>query len=80
MNCHGGATLGGLHGTNMNAGTAGGANLRGERFLNGAAILGITRATTTKNSGGCWTKGTADAVNNCTKGHSDMSWTANYNL
>jgi hypothetical protein len=51
----------------------------GERFNNGAAITGLTRATKTKNSGGCWSKGTADAVNNCTKGHSDMSWTANWN-
>jgi hypothetical protein len=80
MNCHGGATLGGMHGTNMDAGTAGGTNLRGERFLNGAAILGITRATTTNNSGKCWTKGSTDTVNNCTKGHSGQGFTANYNL
>jgi hypothetical protein len=80
MNCHGGSVLGGMHGTNAGVGTAGGTDPMGERFLNGAAILGITRATTSNGSGGCWTKGTADAVNNCTRGHSDMGWTANYNL
>jgi hypothetical protein len=79
MNCHGGAMLGGMHGTNAGTGPDGGTALLGERFNNGASITGLTRATTTKNSGGCWTKGTADAVNNCTKGHSDMSWTANWN-
>lgn len=80
MNCHGGSVMGGIHGTNAGVGTAGGTDPMGERFLNGAAILGITRATTSNGSGGCWTKGSTDEVNNCTRGHSNMGWTANYNL
>jgi hypothetical protein len=80
MNCHGGATLGGMHGTNMGVGPGGGVDTMGEAFLNGAALTGITRATTSKNSGGCWTKGAVDSVNTCTKGHGDMGWQANYNL
>jgi hypothetical protein len=77
--------MGGLHGTNAGVGSGGGVDTLGERFLNGAAILGITRAQYGTNgrdgvTGACWTKGSVDSVNNCTKGHGGMNWSANYNL
>jgi hypothetical protein len=78
MNCHGGAVLGGMHGTSAGVGPDGGVDELGYRFLNGASITGITHGTTSKNSGGCWTKGAVDSVNTCTKGHADMGWQSNY--
>jgi hypothetical protein len=78
MNCHGGSVLGGMHGTNAGVGPDGGVDELGYRFLNGASITGITRGNTSKNSGGCWTKGAVDSVNTCTKGHGDMGWNTNY--
>jgi hypothetical protein len=80
MNCHGGGSLGGIHGSNEGLGPGGGTSPLGERFLNGAAIIGFTAPTTANNSGGCWTKGDPDSVNNCTRGHSDQSFSANYDL
>jgi hypothetical protein len=90
MNCHGGDSLGGIHGssaqigrvtTTGGAGATYGANNRGERFLNGATWIGVTRATTAVGVT-CWTKGTYsnDNVTNCTRGHAGTAGNrANYN-
>ena len=78
MTCHGGDSLGGMHGTNAKLG-AGDTDNRGERFLNGATWRGVTRATTSV-AVKCWIKNNADEVNWCTQGHSGKgaSSKANY--
>ncbi|MFQ5585958.1 MAG: cytochrome c3 family protein [Thermodesulfobacteriota bacterium] len=65
LSCHGGDTTGGTHGTNAGAGS--GTDNLGERMLNGACIIGTTRATTTTLPL-FWSKGLADTVCNDTSG------------
>ncbi|MFC1943496.1 cytochrome c3 family protein, partial [Chloroflexota bacterium] len=82
LNCHGGATAGGIHGTHAGVGSGGTAPL-GEHFMNGAAMTGFTAGTGgSGNSGRCWTKSGTDSVNSCTKGHNGTTgsaFTPNYN-
>ena len=78
MMCHGGDSLGGIHGTSSKIGRGGTAN-RGERFLNGATWNGVTRAATTGQQVRCWLKGGEDEVNYCAQGHSNSGGNyANY--
>jgi predicted CXXCH cytochrome family protein len=78
MTCHGGDTLGGIHGTDRSdVGT--GTTEIGRRFLNGATIAGWTAGTTTTNSGELRTKSSTDNVDRCAKHSVGKSWTANYN-
>jgi hypothetical protein len=79
MSCHGGGSLGGIHGSHAGPGSAGGTSPLGERFLNGASIIGMTTGTVA-DDGACWTKGSADSVNTCTKGHSGAKIGYNYDL
>jgi hypothetical protein len=81
LNCHGGARQGAIHGVNLgkgNGGTAG--SYSGKRLLAGSSWYAVTRSSTT-TIGSCWTKGTADAVDNCGHTHTALdfeSGTANY--
>ena len=88
MNCHGGDSLGGLHGTSAKKGmldpndnyvAAGlGDTDRGVRFLNGATWIAVKKATVA-NPGACFTKNNADEVNNCSFGHNNQGGlNANY--
>lgn len=80
MNCHGGDSLGGIHGSSRGLGR-GGSNNMGERFLNGATWNGVNRATTGSQVQ-CFTKSvTNDAVTNCDGdgGHTPSGRSANYN-
>lgn len=75
MNCHGGARIGGIHGSNLGKGKGGvaGSNYSGRRLLNGATWAAVKRSTTT-TAGACWTKGTTDAVTNCSQSHSNTGF------
>ncbi len=63
LTCHGGEVTGGIHGTNTGPGTGGGIDDLGERMLNGASLIGTTRATTLSEVR-LWVKNIQDAVNN----------------
>jgi len=54
MNCHGGDSLGGLHGSSRGVGQYGQTPL-GKRFMNGAFVEGWTAASGTQR-GTCWAK------------------------
>ncbi len=70
MQCHGGRSLGAIHGTNNLLGPTGGASYEGKRFLTGAVWHGVTRASTA-TAVQCWFANGADAqVNNCSHSHS----------
>ena len=65
--------LGGLHGSNLGKGAAGGLSYRGRRLLNGATWLGVTRATT-QTAVQCWmSTGSVDGVNGCNRSHAGTS-------
>lgn len=79
MSCHGGATEGGIHGTNI--GIVGpGLSPVGRHFMNGAAIAAFT-----EDAGGsnlqCWGKGVNDGVYvlNCTNHSGGRTTGFNYN-
>jgi len=82
MNCHGGARIGQIHGSNLGKGGGGvGASYSGRRLLAGSTWYAVTRSSTTA-AGSCWTKGSTDAVDNCAHTHagdSFQSGVANYN-
>jgi hypothetical protein len=59
MQCHGGESIGAIHGTNSTS-LGGGQSYRGKRLLVGATWTGVTRATT-GTSVKCWTSNQADA-------------------
>ncbi|MFC2072908.1 cytochrome c3 family protein, partial [Chloroflexota bacterium] len=78
LNCHGGATAGGMHGTNAGVGSGGTAPL-GDHFMNGASMTGFTTGVGgSGNSGRCWSKSTTDSVNSCIKGHSGAPGSAGF--
>ena len=74
MNCHGGARIGGIHGSNLGKGAGGsGGSYSGKRLLNGSNWYAVTRSTTAA-AGQCWTKGSADAVDNCAHSHGGVDF------
>jgi predicted CxxxxCH...CXXCH cytochrome family protein len=77
MQCHGGGSIGAIHGTNDTDPGPGG-SYRAKRLLVGATWIGVTRATTNAVSGTvkCWTKNAVDAVNTCTVGHANTGGNA----
>ena len=83
MNCHGGARIGQIHGSNLGKGNGGVTALSysGRRLLAGSSWYAVTRGSTTV-AGKCWTKGGADEVNTCGRAHDAApfeSGVANYN-
>jgi len=78
--CHGGDSLGGIHGSNREKNpNAGGINALGTRLLNGAALIAVTRPSTTQGFT-CWVKSSSDAVQKCAEGHTGrVGNRANYN-
>jgi len=72
MNCHGGARIGQIHGSNLGlgrlAGAAAGASYSGRRLLAGSTWYSVTRSSTTV-AGKCWTKNSTDSVDNCAHRH-----------
>lgn len=77
MNCHGGDTAGGIHGTSAGRGIFGTSNL-GEHFMNGAGIAGFT-AGAVGQPASCYTKSGPDGVNTGCHGHpSGQSFSPNY--
>jgi len=79
MQCHGGESIGAIHGTNAGKGPQGN-SYRGKRFLAGATWYGHTRASGNGSNITCWTKANLDSVNTCTQGHggTKASPTVNY--
>jgi hypothetical protein len=82
QNCHGGARVGEIHGSNLGLGTGRngtGASNSGQRLLAGAYWTGVTRSTT--SNGSCYVKGAKDTVSNCsnTNGGSFGGGTVTYN-
>lgn len=85
MNCHGGARIGQIHGSNLGRGFNGaGGSYSGRRLLAGSSWYAVTRSSTT-TAGACWTKGATDAVDNCGHTHGGIDFLsgtngmANYN-
>lgn len=74
MNCHGGARIGQIHGSNLGRGIAGtGGSNSGKRLLAGASWVAVTRSGTAA-SGTCWTKGSTDTVDNCGHSHAGVGF------
>jgi hypothetical protein len=80
MNCHGGARSGTIHGTNLGKGNNGTTVLSysGKRLLAGSNWYGVSRSTTAAG-GACWTKGSADNVDNCGHTHSNVTFLSGTN-
>ncbi len=74
MNCHGGARVGEIHGSNLGAGGGvAGAGLSGIRLLSGASWAAVKRSVGT-TPGQCFTKTGGDNVNTCTAGHASKNF------
>ncbi|MEK6607608.1 MAG: hypothetical protein AABZ30_08110, partial [Myxococcota bacterium] len=72
LNCHGGARIGTIHGSNLGRGANGAAgSYSGKRLLAGAHWYGVTRSQLGSN-GACWTKGGTDTVTNCSRAHTNQ--------
>ncbi len=69
MNCHGGARVGEIHGSNLGRGGGlGTPSYSGKRLLAGANWYGLKRSVGA-TAGQCWVKGSADTVTSCKQGH-----------
>lgn len=75
MNCHGGARIGQIHGSNLGIGNGGAtaASYSGRRLLAGSSWYAVTRSGTAAG-GACWTKGATDSVDNCGHTHSGVGF------
>ena len=74
MNCHGGAAVGAIHGSNLGlaSGKTTSTGYSGKRLLAGAAWYGVLRSSTAAG-GKCWA-GADSAVNQCSHTHSGTSF------
>jgi len=82
LTCHGGSRMGGIHGSNLgkghtyreHGGTYGAGSYSGKRLLNGATLVGHTRASTSA-AGTCFFKSAQDSVAACAHPHpTDGDW------
>lgn len=75
MNCHGGDSIGGIHGSNRGRGSQGSSPV-GLRLRNGGAVIGNTIGS---SEGRCFTKEFRDSVNTCDEGHDGEDYSTHYN-